>query len=985
MKETENKGMENTELDSTTRIELPSHHKTEDHKNEEQEKSRAEEWAEKGINKIKNLFNRGGRQKGESQDFFTERRGNRPFVLAVIFSTIKVLIVTVLLVGCAGMGLVMGIAKAYIETTEDIDPAQLKMSDRTSYIYDMDGELITTFAGMEYRDWANISEIPDMLKNALIAIEDVRFYKHEGVDFKRLFSAVINTLRNTDTHGGSTITQQLIKNKVLSNEQSYKRKIKEAYLATELENIFTKNDILEAYMNDVFLGSSNYGFKTAAKDYFGKEMSELTIRECAMLAGMVQKPYYTNPRSNMYSRNLTENALEELNELHDSGGITEAQYRFSLENDNQMYVTERRTNVVLLAMYEGGFISKSQYENALNDTVTIIETSASTELYDMPYFVEYGVRDVITHLLEQREMLDTSANRTALENELRTGGYHIYLTVDTDIQNLVQNTLSNWDDYPSLANPSAGSITETTGDGNTITTVQPQAAAVVLDHSTGELRAVVGGRDTPTVKKGWNRAYQSSTEVGSSIKPIAVYGPALDLGASPATVLKNFAAPIEGWDSEKGYPAIGNEELIGPLTIREGVINSLNVAAARTLLEHVTIPTSVQYLEALGVDSSRINATGSGLALGAMGITPIEMAAAYGTIANGGEYKEPLSFTRVVDSNGQVILDAAEIRDTHQVFKKSTAYMLVDVLTEAVNRGTGTRARIDDMTVAGKTGTNANYGSVFFAGMTPYYTSTVWVGHDTYSEKLKSGTTGGKYAAPIWQEYMEEIHEGLLDKPIIDESPNEIGLTKCTVCSVSGKLATEACYLDATGHTPVTDWFTKETVPEDLCDMHAVANVCAESGELASPYCSEKVSGAVVLIHSDSMYSDIDPVLIMEAIPNAMFTGVPSAEYALGGGSATGSSCSLHSPWWYGGGMNNSVELQNAKKAAQTLINNIRNYLNSVQDISDVDRDTLVQGIKDLEQYVSASLTEYINRAVEQLKYSFSVIYEENPPVGAGW
>ena len=432
MKDTENRDRMNEE---TTRIDISPRNKEE----KQPERRGVVGFIEDLTGKIKDFLNKKGHDGVSADELFVERRGSRSFGLELLFTVLKVMVVMVLIIGCAGLGLVTGVAKAYVETTEDIDPSQLTMSDRTSYIYDKDGNLITTFAGMEYRDWADIDEIPDMLKNALISIEDVRFYKHEGLDYKRLFSAVINTLRNTDTHGGSTITQQLIKNKVLSNEQSYKRKIKEAYLSLELEQIMEKDEILVAYMNDVYLGGSNYGFKTAAKDYFGKELSELSIRECAMLAGMVQKPHYTNPRSNIYSRTLTESAARELEELHESGGITDAQYNYSLSNNNQMYVTERRTNVVLLAMYEGGFITREQYETAMEDTVTVIETSTSTELYDMPYFVEYGIRDIVSHLLEQREMLDTTANRNAIENELRTGGYHIYLTVDTEMQHLVQD------------------------------------------------------------------------------------------------------------------------------------------------------------------------------------------------------------------------------------------------------------------------------------------------------------------------------------------------------------------------------------------------------------------------------------------------------------------------------------------------------------------------------------------------------------------
>ena len=320
----------------------------------------------------------GGAHRTQAQgehdtEVFVERRSLRPFPLAILFTTLKMLAVVVVIVGCMGMGLVLGIAKAYIDTTPELDISLLTKSDRTSYIYDMNGNLITTFAGMEYRDWVDVSEIPDMLKNAVIAIEDVRFYKHSGVDYKRLLSAVINTLRNADTHGGSTITQQLIKNQILTNEQSYKRKIKEAYIALEVENVLEKDDILEAYLNDVYLGGSNYGVKTAASDYFGKSLSELTIRECAMLAGMVQKPYETNPRANTYKR------------FYDDG-------------TNKMDITNKRTDIVINAMYDAGFITAEQRDAALKDNVTILETSEQKQLYDMPYFVEYGIRDVVTHL-----------------------------------------------------------------------------------------------------------------------------------------------------------------------------------------------------------------------------------------------------------------------------------------------------------------------------------------------------------------------------------------------------------------------------------------------------------------------------------------------------------------------------------------------------------------------------------------------------------
>ena len=641
----------------------------------------------------------------DGRKVFRKRTSPRPFVLSILFNVLKLLLVVVLLGGIGVFGLVMGVAKAYVDTTPTLDVSRLTISERTSYIYDRHGELITTFAGMEYRDWVDITEIPDMLKNALISIEDVRFYKHGGVDFKRLFGAIVSTFRNSNTHGGSTLTQQLIKNKILTNEKSYKRKIQEAYLSYELENVMSKDKILEAYMNDVFLGGSNYGFAAAAKDYFGKQLNQLTVRECAMLAGMVQKPYYFNPRANTYQR-------------------------FNEDGTNKMSITDERTDTVLSRMYKAGFISHEQYLSALDEKVRIVEKSEQTKLYDMPYYVEYAVYDVITHMLQQRGLEDTRQNRTSIENELRTGGYHIYLNVDPEIQNAVQDTIVNWANYPGLQNPSAGIQITTTSDGNTMEVLQPQASAVIIDQHTGELLAVIGGRQEPTMKKQLNRAYQSSMPVGSAIKPLSIYGPALDLGLSCNSTILNAELPIEGYGGEKGYPAIGSTRWIGMMPLRRAIERSLNIVAARTLFDVVTPSASAEYLIKLGINPSRINVDGPGLALGTTGITPIEMAAAYATIANGGVYNEPLAFSVVLDKDMNVVLDAKTIRKSYRVFEETSAYMLIDMMKDVVKSGTGTNAQIDGFTVAGKTGTNDDYTSVYFAGFTGYYTGALWIGHD---------------------------------------------------------------------------------------------------------------------------------------------------------------------------------------------------------------------------------------------------------------
>ena len=827
-------------------------------------------------------------------------------------------------------------AKAYVETTPTLDVAQLTKSDRTSYLYDYDGNEITSIANVEYRDWTDIEDIPEMLQNAFISVEDVRFYKHSGVDFKRLFSAALEILGNTNSSGGSTITQQLIKNKVLGSQRNYKRKIQEAYLALELEKRIDKETILEAYLNDIHLGESNYGVKTAAMDYFGKELSQLTIRECAMLAGLPQQPYRYNPRKNMYQR-------------------------------DQMDVTDTRTNQVLSRMYQAGYINGEQYNTALTETVAIKEFSEQKQMYDMAYFVEYAIRDVVTHLLKLRGLSDTTVNRSAVENELRTGGYQIYTTVDANMQNTVQSTLSTWDKYPTLADTSKALLVDTNADGTVSETVQPQAAAVVLDFRTGELRAIVGGRDEPTIRKGMNRASQSYTEVGSSIKPLAVYGPALDLGMSPASIVANMDGPIDGWNTPTGYPSGGLKYYYGPVTMRRGIMSSLNVVAARVIMDDVTPAVGANYLYQLGAEEGKVNADGAGLSLGTSGLTPIQMAAAYGAIANGGEYLEPLSFTKVIDSAGNVLLDADTVRESHRVFKESTAYLLIDMLTDAVKSGTGTKAKIDEMTVAGKTGTNSDYASVYFAGMTPYYTSAVFVGHDYPVNKLKKGASGGDYAAPLWQAYMEQIHDGLTDREIMDADPTALGLVKRTVCSVSGLLATDACKGDAE-HKPVTDWFLAENAPTQYCDMHLTLSMCAEANALATQFCPAESTQQVsyVLVRPGSQLYAFEDEYLYKALPNAVRTELSLEEYL-----ATVPTCTLHA--------DGALSIFELKTASEDLIQSVRDYLAAVQTMPEEPNATLLDDMAALEVLLPDNQYSVMEPAYNKLKMDYERISAEYP------
>ena len=785
---------------------------------------------------------RKSRKKGS---IFTKNKSTKPFALDVLFLTMKLLLVAVLIAGMAGAGLVYGIFKVYIDTTPVFDVAQLTKSDRTSYLLDANGIEIMPVSSIEYRDWVNLEDVPEMLRNAFICVEDVRFYKHSGVDFKRLFSAALEILGNSNSSGGSTITQQLIKNKVLGAERTYKRKIQEAFLALQCEKVMSKDKILEAYLNDIYLGGSNYGVKMAARDFFNKNLNELTIRECAMIAGLTQNPYRYNPRLNFYYE------------------------KYGRDADAYEKYTVARTDTVLSRMYQNGKITRDQYISALNEQVSIEEESESSKMYEHAYFVEYCMSDVITHWMEKDGVQDTAQNRTAYENKIRTGGYRIYTTLDPFVQSTVQQSLKDWDTkYPNLADMSQNVITENVSDSITIATIQPQAAAVVIDQKTGDIKAIVGGRTEPVIRKGLNRATQSYVEVGSSIKPLSIYGAALDNGASPATVIANADGAIEGWGGEKGYPSGGlsNSAYYGPVSLRIGLRQSLNVAAARMLFsKYVGIDTAVSYMQRLGIPESQINKDGPGLALGTSGITPLQMCAAYAAIANNGYYNEPLSFTKVTDSEGNIILNADVIRGSHtKVFNdSSTAYLLVDILKEAVQSGTGKKARIDGYEVAGKTGTNSDYASVFFAGMTCKYTAVLWIGHDMPVNKLEKGSSGGDCAAPLWQDFMSKLMEGQPSEPIIAETTDTLGLLQRTVCPVSGKLASDACvhYQNVDKKfTLTTDWFSYANVPTETCDMHVTMSICKNSGCIATDSCSvsDIETKTFVLLRPGNQFYDLD-------------------------------------------------------------------------------------------------------------------------------
>lgn len=777
-----------------------------------------------------------------ARSIFKARTKKPNFVLSVAATTIRLSFVLALCVALALLGAVIGIAKAFVDTAPTLDLAALDAQDKTSFIYDSQGNLITDYKGTEDRIMVSIDEIPEMLQNAFIAVEDARFYEHNGVDVKRIVGALVANFTSGSTQGGSTITQQLIKQTVLSSEQSYKRKLQEAYLAMELETRYTKKQILESYLNTIFLGGSYYGVRVAAYGYFGKSLDQLTLRECAMLAGLTRSPNYYNPRSNFYTRNT--------------------------EGSSTPDITNNRTDYVLRQMRENGLITAQQYNAALDrSTASVLEKSpASTDMYAYPHYVEYAISDVVDTFLDLNGLEDTSANRYAMENKLRTGGYSVYLCLDTEIQEIVEDTLANWSSYPRLRDPSDKVYQSRNSDGTYTEIEQPQAAACVFDYRTGELKAIVGGRYKPTTRKTLNRASGMTMPVGSSIKPLTVYAPAIDLGASPASIAYNMPVPISGWKDSSGKDSwpknYGGGGYKGPQSFRSALRNSYNTAAAQILMTYVGVSRSVEYLHLMGIPDKNINADPFGLALGSSGLTPVQMAVAFGTIANKGVYQQPLSFSRIVDSNGNVVVDMHQQQDRHQVFKPSTAYLVVDMLKEAVQSGTGTKAKISSQVVAGKTGTNSDSKGVFFAGMTGWYSGSVWIGHDNY-KALSSKATGGNAAAPLWQSFMEKIHKAknLDSREIIDGTPSDYNLVRVTTCGVSGQLATDACYNDVNGYKTITDYWSADSVPTAYCSMHKSVSVCTESGLLATDYCpsySVETRGIVLIPRGHPLYDYID-------------------------------------------------------------------------------------------------------------------------------
>lgn len=624
-------------------------------------------------------------------------------VAKIVVTVLLVILTTTLLLAC--------VFAFYVKTclTEDID---VSLSDyqlsESSIIYceTSAGEYkeLATLHGSENRIWVDLEDIPDYLVKALVAIEDHRFYEHKGVDWYRTVGAMFTMLTGgDDSFGGSTITQQLIKNLTGNKEVTVQRKLIEIFQALEFEKKYDKDEIIEWYLNAVYFGEGCDGIYTAAQKYFGKEPSQLTLAESASIVGIVNLPTYYSPF-------------------------------YSEENNKE------RQETVLRRMYELGYISYDEYEEAKNEQLVFTRSDnevADQEIYS--YYVEAVIKDVTEDLMEQKGISQDTARQL-----LYNGGYRVYSCLDPYIQECVDNVYLDVENFPKpyRANDQ-----------------QLQSAMVIMDPYTGEVVAMSGGVGEKTGNLVLNRATDALRAPGSSFKPLAVYAPAIELGLiTPSTLVNDAPREEVEMSQNQWYPNNSDFQYRGIIDIATGVRLSLNTVAAQ-VLDKLGLDASTNFLKnKLGITSLVPDDYNyASLALGELtnGISVLEMAQAYCTFDNSGIFTEARTYSRVTDAAGNIVLDNQP--KTHVAMKSSTATNITSLLFSAANYGTGSESIFSGQAIAGKTGTSSYNWNRWFAGYTPYYVGVVWTGFDQPEQMYVYGNP----AAQVWRRVMQQVHAGL--------------------------------------------------------------------------------------------------------------------------------------------------------------------------------------------------------------------------------
>lgn len=744
--------------------------------------------------KEKTKTNKNGKRKKEKKTKSKARKIIGRIFLVLLFI---VLIVAGILVG-----------KVYsIMKNAKLDMSQIAIQYENSVAKDINGETIAVFSGDENRKIINFSEMSSYIPKAFVAIEDERFEEHGGVDIKRTASATVKWGLSkigigSANYGGSTITQQLVKNLTKEDERSSTRKIKEMARAYYIEQELSKNQILELYLNLIFLGGNNIcGVEVASNYYFSKSANELTLAESAFLAGINHSPNSYNP--------------------------------FVDEEDKaeRMELINKRVKTVLAKMLELGKINGEEYDAALSEVeqgIVFVKGKVVSNVYS--YHTDAAVEQVIRDLMELHP--DWSRDYTSLY--VKSGGLTLYTTQNTAVQNALQTEFEK-------TKYQISSKKTKDEDGNYVTS---QAAMVIIDHKTGYVVGTVGGLGEKTTSFGLNRATQSIRQTGSSMKPLAVLVPGIEEGTiTAASVFDDVPTTFAGGT----YPVKNYGSYNGLETVRYAIGTSQNIPMVKAI-QQIGVGKSIEYLKKMGI--STINDEKDnylGLALGGItdGISPLEMAAAYATIANDGVYIEPIFYTKVVDSEGNTILESKQ--ETRTVISKAAAYVIKEILTQPVKTGTATYCSISGISVAAKTGTTDDDFDRWLCGFTPYYTASCWYGFDD-NEDVDYYLSSNP-AASLWDGVMTEVHKGLESKYFSSTRPE--GVVAVTVCKSSGLIPTEECKIDPRGDQTYTEYFVRGTVPTESCNCHVKVKICNETGLLANENACTDVTEKVFITRPD--------------------------------------------------------------------------------------------------------------------------------------
>lgn len=599
-------------------------------------------------------------------------------------------------------------AEHYVKTSSK---ATFKAS-QTSIVYDANGNQISVLKGEKDVYYLSIDQIPTNVTAAIISIEDKKFYQHGGVDYRAIMRAVLAMLRDGEvTQGGSTITQQLARNVFISQEKTWQRKMEEIFIALKMEKKYTKNEILEFYLNNIYFGNGYYGIQAASKGYFNTTVDQLDLSQIAFLCAIPNNPSLYDPVNHA---------------------------------DN----TVTRRNLILKNMLEDGKITQSAYDSAIAEEIVLNRSQTSKNDYVETYTYNCATRALMElqgfqfrysfDTVEAEEAYDTMYEETytACQRTLYTGGYRIYTSIDLGMQAALQQSVDN----------NLKEYTDVGDDG----IYEMQSSAVCIDNESGNVKAIVGGRSQQLTGYTLNRAYQSFRQPGSSIKPLIVYTPALERGYTPDSIVND--------EKTEGGPSNAGKSYAGKISLRKAVEASKNTVAWN-LFEELTPKVGISYLRNMNFSHLEAQDEQMAASLGGFtrGVSALEMAAGYAALENDGKYREPTCIVRITDADGNDIY--VPDREETVVYKENAARMMTDMLVSVVKEGTGKGLAISQMPCAGKTGTTNDNKDGWFVGYSRYYTTSVWVGYDMPKElpTLK----GSSYPGNIWHDFMENIHTGL--------------------------------------------------------------------------------------------------------------------------------------------------------------------------------------------------------------------------------